>query len=102
MSNNDKVLNQKYFMQLSDGSTWAVPVSTIAMHHAMSHALEDELMDYMYTKTLPLFIDPTNLMRWAKAQMSWEDVQADAVLIRPAPSKINFNQEWLDCKVIVK
>ncbi len=96
------ILNKKYFMKFSDGCTWAVPVHVIAMHHAMSHAFEKELMEQLHDVTLPLFEEsPDVIETWAKGNMTWDDVKAEAVKVYD-PKQPNFANEWLTCETVVK
>lgn len=96
------ILSKKYMMKFSDGTTWAIPIHTIAMHHAMSHAYEQELMEQLHNVTLPLFKEkPEQVEAWAKGNMTWDDVKDEAVKIFD-PNQPDFANEWLTCKTIVK
>lgn len=89
-------------MKFSDGSTWAVPVLTIAMHHARTHAHESQVMEYLHEETLPLFGETiTEVEDWAKNNMDWSDVADEAVKVFE-PKTLDYQQEWLDCKTMLK
>lgn len=100
----NEVMMKNYVMTFSDGSVWAVPVSTIAMHHATTFMdnHNGDLVESLEKGTLPKFKDNLKAIReWAVNNMSWSDVEVDAVKISE-PSSINFDHEWVASSVQIK
>lgn len=97
------VMSKNYVMTFSDGSKWAVPVSTIALNRAERYVAEHnhDLMLSLQEDTLPLFAsDASEVADWAKNNMNWSDVKDEAVQL--SGPTVNFEQEWIDCSTEVK
>lgn len=98
------IMSKNYTMTFSDGSVWAVPVSTIALHRAgiFIGNYGGDLILSLDQDTLPLFSESYKAIRdWATENMSWADVADDAVKISE-PTTINFEKEWIACSVQIK
>jgi hypothetical protein len=91
-----KELNAKsYHITMEDGSVWSIPVMVIALNRASYYSEADgvSLDDSMDGDTVPLFLaDPLEIEDWAKNNMDWEDVAADAQCIQGA--SIDFEDGW--------
>jgi len=93
-----------YMMTFSDGSVWAIPVSTIAIHHAgiFAENYDGDLVESLNKGTIPKFKDDFEAIRnWAITSMNWADVSDEAVKISES-TKINFYKEWIACSVQIK
>lgn len=100
MGIESKLLNKKYYLKFSDGSTWAVPVHLIMMNHAEFYAGRSgsDPMEVLEKETIPFFEeDDFNIEDWAKNNMNWDEVKDQAVQI--TPPAIDFQSEWINSKV---
>ncbi len=90
-------------MKFSDGSTWALPVLTIAWNHAMHYSeSEADAIEYLNNETLPLFGNSVDEIEdWAKNNMDWSDVADEAIKVFE-PKTLDFQQEWMDCETMLK
>lgn len=85
-------------VKMPDGSTWAVPVSMIAMDRAKHYASEfgGDVERSLQEDTLPLFEkDDYAIEDWAKGNMDWSDFDGYQVKVNEAPP-IDFQEGWLN------
>lgn len=100
MGIESKLLNKKYYLKFSDGSTWAVPTYVIMMNHAEYCAGNNgqDPMSALENETIPYFeADDSNIEDWAKNNMNWVEVKDHAVQI--TPPAIDFQSEWCNAQV---
>lgn len=100
MAIESALLNKRYFMKFTDGSTWAIPVHVILLNHSeyvASNSGQDP-MAALEAETIPYFEeDVSNIEDWAKNNMNWSEISEHAVQITP-PS-LDFQNEWMTAKV---
>lgn len=85
-------------MKFSDGSVWAIPVSTILYHHALATCPElDKLDVYINTVTKPLLSSDETIIRYVRTKMKWRDMAMEATCL--IPQTLDFDKEILDCHV---
>lgn len=83
-------------VEMADGSKWAVPVMVIAKNRADYYAgrMFDGDMSAAVADSLELFEDEYELEDWARNNMNWSDVEADAVSVKkPA---CDYQEGWMN------
>jgi len=100
MGIESKLLNKKYYLKFSDGSTWAVPIYTIMMNHAEYVASNNgqDPMVALENESIPFFEeDDYNIEDWAKNNMNWTDVVEHAVQV--TKPTLDYQTEWMNSQV---
>lgn len=88
-------------IDMPDGSTWLVPVISIARHRAThyAHEYKGNVNRSLEEDTWPLFMeDKSEVLDWASNNMNWDDVKGLAVLGSPPTpmSDGDFQHGWLN------
>lgn len=84
-------------VQLSDGSTWVVPVEMIARSRAAHYAdeFDGDVERSLREDTIPLFEQsPYEIEDWAVNNMNWSDFNGHQIKISNAPLP-DFESAWL-------
>jgi len=97
------ILKKNYVVTMPDGSRWAVPVKLIAQSRAEYYAdmnFDGDMEKSMKEDTLPLFeSDPHAIENWARNNMDWADVRAQAVQVLPPSNEVDWDEGWANGKV---
>lgn len=87
---------KNYQVTMSNGEVWSVPVSVIALHRARYYAkkYDGDLTKSYNEDTLPLFEDDFyEIEDWAKNNMNWCDISAEARLIS---ASYDYQDAWVE------
>lgn len=91
------ILNFKLYVEMTDGSIWAVPIGVIAQHRAEYYlenyagrytSLEEALEDIEKLFEMDFY----EIKDWAEDNMDWEDVEEHAHKVQE--TKIDFQESW--------
>lgn len=98
---NNIVLKRTYLtMQVSDGSTWGVPVEMIARNRATHYAHEfgGDIERSLAEDTIPLFNESDyDIQDWAVNNMNWSDFTGHQVKLLEGTG-IDFEEAWMECE----
>ena len=86
------------YVEMNDGSVWAVPVIVIAEHRATYFKKEfhNDLDRSLNEDTLPLFsYNLGEIEEWASREMTWEDVKDFAIQIESAKD-LDYSDGWVN------
>lgn len=98
------ILKKRYYIKMSDGAVYAIPMIEIAMDRAekLMSQFDDDLAIAL-EDTLVLFEkDESKIEQWAKEQIDWSEIQGHAVLITPADSTKTYHFDWKDKEVKIR
>ena len=94
----NKIKEWRLEIEMPDGSTWAIPVSVVAIDRATYYVKEGEyktLQESLDDDTLPLFIDNEyDIHDWAANNMNWSDVKRRAVKIKDPD--VDYQDGWMN------
>lgn len=82
----------------SDGSIWAVRISTIAKNRAAYYADEydGDVEKSLAEDTLPLFQSDTyEIQDWASNNMDWSDFNGQQYCVK-GPDALDFQEAWVN------
>lgn len=92
------LFTKNLMVQMPDGMTYAVPVETIARNRAEHFAYKNfngDVTESLLKDTLPLFEkDSGEISQWASKNMSWSDVEREAVMFKKKVTKDEFQSVW--------
>jgi hypothetical protein len=78
---------------MSDHSVWQIPASVIAENRARYFAERDP--DTTYEEELEYTLsDDAELLDWVSGNYNWEDLEADAMMIKSP--HIDYSDDWQD------
>lgn len=91
-------MKKYYVVTMNDGSEWGVPAQIIAKNKADYYADgDDNVWNEEYNAMMEWFdTNDFEFADWAKNNMDWDDVKADAILLEKSSLPADYQERWMN------